>query len=311
MKRFVKTKSLARNEWLEKRRLGVCGSDASIIMGLNKYKSILELWQEKTNRVPIEEKENNYTHFGHVMEPIVKKEFMQRTGLKVRSINYILQSGIFEWALADVDGIVREKDGSHSLFEAKTATEFKRDVWEKGIPDEYYAQVQHYLFVLGPEYRKAYVCAIVGGNTYFCHEVYRDEQYIQELMERERIFWECVVHDQEPVPDGSEATTKFLSTQYSIGIPKEIELPEYASGLVENYLELEKSIAVLSDKKESISNSLKALMKEHEKGIAGEHVINWKTVKKKTLSSAKVKELLSNDYEACMVESMYRRFSVA
>lgn len=311
MKKLVKTKGLTNAEWLEKRRLGIGGSDASVILGLNKNKSVLELWREKTNRVSIEETENNYTHFGHVMEPVIKKEFTQRTGLKVRSVNYILQSTTYNWALANLDGIVKEKDGSYAIFEAKTATEFKRDVWEKGVPKEYYAQVQHYFMVLGEEYQKAYVCAIVGGNTYFCHEIYRDEDYINNLIEKEKTFWECVVNDQEPIPDGSEATTNYLNNQYAAGIPKEIELPEHVGVLIDNYKELDEDIKALSEKKDVLSNSIKALMKEYEKGVVGNHVISWKTIKKKSLSSAKVKEMLNNDYESCFVESTYRRFCIA
>ena len=136
MKKIISTINLPREEWLKERRKGVCGSESSVILGINPYKSILTLWQEKTNRVPVEEKENQYTYFGHVMEPVIKKEFTKRTGLKVRAVNYILQSDKYDWMLADIDGIVRETDGSYSLFEAKTASEYKRDVWENEVPAE-------------------------------------------------------------------------------------------------------------------------------------------------------------------------------
>ena len=57
-------------------------------------------------RLPIEENETTYTYFGHVMEPVIKKEFTKRTGLKVRAVNYILQSDKYDWMLADIDGVV-------------------------------------------------------------------------------------------------------------------------------------------------------------------------------------------------------------
>lgn len=309
MKKIISTVNLPREEWLKERRKGVCGSESSIILGINPYKSILTLWQEKTNRLPIEVSETNYTYFGHVMEPVIKKEFTKRTGLKVRAVNYILQSDKYDWMLADIDGVVRESDGSYSLFEAKTANEFKREVWENEVPEEYFAQVQHYLAVTG--FSKAYIAGIVGGNTYYCHEIYPDEEYIDKLIQCESKFWDCVVNDVEPTPDGSKATTQFLNEQYSWATKSEIELPEDAKELVESYKELDEEIKSLNEQKEGITNILKSLLQENEKGIIGEHIVSWKMFTRKALNTNKVKELLGNAYDECVSESSYRRFSVA
>ena len=270
MKKVKSTVNMPYHTWIQERRKGVCGSESSVVMGINQHKSILALWQEKTNRIPIEENETNYTYFGHIMEPVIKKEFTKRTGLKVRAINYIIQSDEHEWMLADIDGVVKEADGSYSLFEAKTATEFKRDVWESKVPDEYYAQVQHYLAVTG--FKKAYVCCIVGGNTYYCHEVYPDKEYIKNLIQCEKQFWDCVVDDVQPTPDGSKATTQFLNEQYSWGNKTQIELPESAKELVESYKEIDDEIKALSEQKEGITNILKSLLQENEKVYSLENV---------------------------------------
>ena len=37
-----------REEWLNARKKGIGGSDAACIIGLNKYKSNVRLWDEKT-----------------------------------------------------------------------------------------------------------------------------------------------------------------------------------------------------------------------------------------------------------------------
>lgn len=309
MKNLIATKNLTVEEWLAERRKGICGSDASIVLGINPYNSILGLWEDKTNRIPVEEKENDYTYFGHVMEPVIRKEFMKRTGLKVRVKNYILQSEKYPWMLADVDGIVKETDGTFSLFEAKTASEYKKDVWKEKVPDEYFAQVQHYLCVTG--FDKAYVCAVVGGNSYFCHEIKRDDEYIQMLVEKEHEFWQCVVNDTEPLADGSKATGTYLSQKYYLGDKEEIKLPETAEMLAEDYIELDKSVKELSAKKDVVANRLKNYLKDHEKGYAGERIISWQTIEKRTLNVEKVKKALGDAYEDCMKSGSYRRFNVA
>ncbi|MCI6858021.1 MAG: YqaJ viral recombinase family protein, partial [Eubacterium sp.] len=158
MKKLIYTKDMPEEEWLNYRRLGIGGSDASTILGLNPFNSILRLWEDKTGRIPVEAKENEYTHFGHVMEPVIRKEFERRTGHKVRRSNFILQSEEYPYLLADVDGFTKDEEGTPCIFEAKTASEYKKKVWEEGVPEEYQAQVQHYMLVTG--FTKAYVAAI-------------------------------------------------------------------------------------------------------------------------------------------------------
>lgn len=51
----VNTENLSYAEWLEYRKSGIGGSDASVVCGINKYKSPIELWMEKTNRLPYQE----------------------------------------------------------------------------------------------------------------------------------------------------------------------------------------------------------------------------------------------------------------
>jgi putative phage-type endonuclease len=48
--KLVKTNDLSRDDWLEVRRGGIGSSDAAAAVGLNPYKSQLELWIEKTGR---------------------------------------------------------------------------------------------------------------------------------------------------------------------------------------------------------------------------------------------------------------------
>ena len=110
MKVLVKTKDLSRDEWLRYRTKGIGGSNVSIIAGINSYKSVYQLWLEKTGRMIPEQTDSEYAHFGTLLEPIVRKEFTERTGLKVRQRFMILQSEEYPFMLADVDGLINEND---------------------------------------------------------------------------------------------------------------------------------------------------------------------------------------------------------
>ena len=120
VKVVVKTNNLTRKDWLKYRTNGIGGSDVSIIAGINKYKSVYQLWLEKTKQATLGEDENDFTHFGTILEPIVRKEFTLRTGIKVRQKHMLLQSEENPFMFADLDGVIND-NGELCIFEAKTA----------------------------------------------------------------------------------------------------------------------------------------------------------------------------------------------
>ena len=101
---LAKTKDLSHEEWLKYRTQGIGGSDVSILAGINPFKSVHQLWLEKTGQVEPEEGDTEYTHFGTLLEPIVRKEFTARTGIKVRQKHMILQSEEYPFMTANLDG---------------------------------------------------------------------------------------------------------------------------------------------------------------------------------------------------------------
>ena len=45
---LVSTENMPYADWLEYRKQGIGGSDASVVCGINRYKSPVELWLDKT-----------------------------------------------------------------------------------------------------------------------------------------------------------------------------------------------------------------------------------------------------------------------
>ena len=306
---LVKTKGMDRREWLKWRTKGIGGSDVSVIAGINPYKSIYELWQEKTGQIELKETENDFTHFGSVLEPVVKREFMERTGLKVRAKNALMQSSAYPFMLADVDGVVKE-NGKMCIFEAKTAIEYKRSAWEEEVPMEYLLQVQHYMAVTETE--KAYVAALVGGSGFYYHIVHRDDGMMEKIIEMEREFWErCVVGGAEPAADGSEATTAWLRENYRNSNGSTIELPQESIEIFESYNEVSRQLDELETKKDALANRLKSYLKENEAGFIGDHRVSWKQVNTTAFDKKKLKEELPDIYENYVVQRSHRRLSVA
>lgn len=309
MEVLVKTAGLSREEWLKWRTKGIGGSDVSVIAGINPYKSVYQLWQEKRGLAVPEEADNEYTHFGTVLEPVVKKEFMLRTGLKVRAKKMMLRSSEYPFMLADLDGAVYE-NGRMCIFEAKTASAYKQGVWEEGIPGEYMLQIQHYMAVTGAE--KTYIAALVGGNRFFCHEIPRDEEMIGKITTMEAYFWEhYVLAGEEPAPDGSSATASYLAGRYKSSNGKTIQLPAEALEIFRKYDEVTGQMEMLAAEKESVCNQLKYYLKENEAGVAGDRRAAWKEVKTVSFDRKRLKEEEPEIYKKYVSQGSCRRLYVA
>ncbi len=309
MKVLVKTGSLTREEWLKWRTKGIGGSDVSVIAGINKFRSVFQLWLEKTGQIIPEESENKFTHFGNVLEPIVKKEFMKVTGLKVRAKKMLLQSDEYPFMIADLDGVIYE-NGEMCIFEAKTASAYKEEVWEKGVPEEYQLQVQHYMAVTGA--KKTYIAALVGGNSFFYHEVYRDEELISLIIKMEKRFWEeNVLQNIEPVADGSQATTEFINQKYGVSNGNSIELPQEALLLCQQYDQISEKMDVLKEQKDKVTNQLKNYLKDNEIGVVGERKVIWKQITTTQFDKKRLEKERKEIYDEYVTKSQYRRLSVA
>jgi len=309
MRVVVKTNNLTREEWLKYRTGGIGGSDVSIIAGINPFKSVHQLWLEKTGQVEPEQTESEFAHFGTLLEPIVRKEFTERTGIKVRQKHMLLQSEEYPFMYADLDGVINE-DGELAIFEAKTASQYKMDTWEEDVPAGYILQVQHYMAVTGA--KKTYIAALVGGNHFVYHVVERDEVMIAKIIAMEKYFWEThVLGGVEPVPDGSEATTNYFNSKFSNSNGQTIELPEEALAICEEYERLSEELKALETAKSAAANQLKSYLKEAEAGTVGDRKIVWKQIFKSSLDQKRLKEEKPDIYNGYVTQSSYRRLSVA
>ena len=309
MKTVVKTAGLSREEWLNYRTQGIGGSDVSILAGLNPFKSVYQLWLEKTGQIEPGQTDNEAAHFGTILEPVVRREFMERTGIKVRQKHMLLQSEKYPFMLADLDGVIKE-NGEPVIFEAKTASAYKQEVWENEVPVPYILQVQHYMAVTGA--RKTYIAALVGGNRFFYHAVERDEEVIGKIITMEKYFWEtCVVGGMEPVPDGSEATTGYFNARFRKSNGQEITLPEEALPVCEEYERLSRQLKELEKARNAAANQLKNYLKEAEAGTVGDRRVTWKQISKSTVDAKRLETERPEIYSSFLTESSYRRLSVA
>jgi putative phage-type endonuclease len=303
------TKDMPQDEWHKWRMKGIGGSDAPTVCGFNPYKSIMELWLEKTGQaVPTEAGEAAYR--GKVMEPIIIQEFQNRTGIQVGEELTVMQHEKYPFMIANIDGIaIHPQTKEPCLFEAKTASSYRSHLWDDDIPEEYMIQVQHYLEVTG--LRMCYIAVLIGGNRFKYELIERDDELINYIISLEKIFWGHVISGEPPTYDGSKASSEMLNKMYPKAKPKSvIILPEQVQELLNQYEEAEVAEKDAGFRKDEAVNQLKELLKNNDTGIIGDRVVTWKNVESERFDSAKFKKEEPSTYAKYTKKTSYRRFMV-
>jgi putative phage-type endonuclease len=304
----ISTRDMSRHEWLLERTKGIGGSDAGVILGLNKYRTAFELWLEKTGQVEPQEVDNEAIYWGNEMENVVAKEFEKRTGKKVRRSNFMYSHQKNSFIKANVDRLVV---GESAVLECKTASAFLAKEWENDeIPDTYLIQVQHYLGVTGKE--KGYIAVLIGGNRFVWKEIERDEELITMIFNAEKDFWEHhVIAGVPPALDGSSAAEKYIKEKYELAEKdKEIVLPgEYKEVLIQ-YEKIKSDEALIKTAKSEIENKIKDQLKDAEKGLIDSFLVTWKNQSRTSVDSKSFKEKFPDIYKQVTKTSTFRKFEV-
>ena len=305
---LTSTANMPYEDWLEYRKQGIGGSDASVVCGISRYKSPMELWLEKTDQLPYQEA-GEAAYWGTQLEALVRAEFTKRTGIEVNIVNQLLKSEEHPFMLANLDGVCEHPDYGACIFEAKTASAYKAGEWDNAIPDEYMLQLQHYMAVT--EYKGAYIAVLIGGNTFRWQFVERDEELISMLIKLEADFWGHVKNRTPPPLDGSDASAKFIAERFPDSTPQsKISLPDTASSLLAQYDEACEQLETVTAKKQKAENLLKEMLGEHETGTSGSRIISWKSITQERLDSKTLKAEHPTLYQKYVNKTSYRRFSV-
>ena len=276
----VSTADMSREEWLEKRRESIGGSDAAALLGLNKYSSPYALWCEKTGRITPEDiTEKEAVRLGNDLEGYVAARWTEATGKKLRRDNHIIYNDKYPFAHANID---RAVVGENAGLECKTTSSWDilKQCEDGHFPDMWYAQIVHYMMVTGAGRWYLGVLVLGKGFYHFCIE--RDDDEIEALVEAERDFWQNVVNDIAPEIGGSEATQEAIKTIFADSAPGTLSDLTAVSDSVTVYLATKQRIKDLEVVLNEHQSKIMAFMGEAEKGVYNDVSISFKTQQRKT-----------------------------
>ena len=167
-------------EWLELRRTKITSTDAAVILGVNPWKNIEKLKQEKLGVT--QDYKNSAMQRGTDLEPIARKLYEDLYEIKLHPKVFVR-----DFCMASVDGIC---DNNQHLIEIKCpgAKEYAKALSGHVAP-YYYAQMQHQMYVLGLD-----LIYYFNFDGFFGHriEVKREEKYIGDMIEKEKEFYDAL-----------------------------------------------------------------------------------------------------------------------
>jgi putative phage-type endonuclease len=203
---------MTRKHWLAERQKGIGGSDASCILGLNPYRTNVQLWEEKTGRTIAEDiSEKPCVKYGTQAEQHLRELF--KLDYPQFDVGYeefkIYKNAEYPFIIATLDAnLIERETGKKGILEVKTTEilrSMQREKWNEKMPDNYYIQCLHQLLATDWEFNilKAQLKSEWQGDirlTTKHYRINRDEvlEDIEILKQAEIKFWFYVVTDTKP-----------------------------------------------------------------------------------------------------------------
>lgn len=236
-------------EWLDMRKSMVGASDAPIIMEVSPWKTPYQLWEEKLGLSESNLRSSRMQR-GHDLEPLARLEVEKQLGLFLLPEVRIHAS--FSWMMASLDAI--DSEGKY-IVEIKCPGTVDHNLALTGnIPDKYFPQLQHQLEVCQLE--MAYYFSFDGTKGVLI-KVYRDDNYIKNMLKKEQQFWECMQGFTAPAfTDRDYQCTE--NPQWAEAANEWITINDQLKQLESREEKVRKQLILMAENKNTVGAGLKA-----------------------------------------------------
>lgn len=184
----ISTKGMSRDEWVSLRRSYLGASDASAVLGMNPWKSPVDVFLEKTGRAT-----NNADSIdmwlGREIEPVIAKLFEQESGMKCRQDFKIRCHPKYDYLRTNLDRVVQS-----APLEMKMMAKYT------DIPPHYYTQIMFQAMVTDAPHVYFAVLSTSTPRSFYWHKFMRDDDLIEEMRSECVNFWETYITGDE-IPD--------------------------------------------------------------------------------------------------------------
>lgn len=240
------TSKLSESEWQDLRYKfttsgKVGGSDAGTLLGLNKYKSAINLFYQAVGIVRLPNKMNSAMLHGKQLEDYVASCWEYWDGTeegwvnntlenkkvqRCRRIRAIIENPKYPTLFANIDREitfhpVRGKE--KGILEIKTISGYSADAYDTGIPPSYFLQAQLYMLVMGHNY--AEICYLKDGRDIGVVFIEADTDQQQLILSASADHYQRVRLAQAAIQEFKDSGAWSGDPEELYGIAQEFEPP--------------------------------------------------------------------------------------
>lgn len=256
----------------EQRKQSIGASEIAILFGLNKYKSIIDLWLEKTGRRQPENLDDNTNiRRGRALEPAII-EMCRQEQKKNWYNNDVVFGRDYKNISATPDAIIFHEDRINGLLAVDETLEVKSPStrnyyqWRDGNAPEMYI-LQVYQQMLCTEANKGYLVAFLGDELSI-NEYLPNQEIFEAIKAKVAWFWGFVERDEAPPLTGHENDGEFLA---SLPVKKNelVVASDNVTETIEQLAMIRASLKRQEEIKTQLENAIKQVIGDYE-GIKGD-----------------------------------------
>lgn len=281
------------DDWLAFRSGGIGGSEIGTLMGVNPWKSAIELFYQKVGLFDSKADYNMPMFMGNVLEPIVADLFEywddgdnlitnHVTGIRQRKLQeitgYVLNDEypnlffspdrlISKRPVQRKDKLIRKN--IEGIVEIKTISNWSAKQWVGGLPPSYYLQLQTYL--MGLDIEDGYIVSLKDGRDLDVVYIERNKEVGDMIWSTFKDFWERVELAREdpdnidmyaPEADGTQSLERFLSDKFKNPEEKTVQATPEILQWASEHKQLTEEQKRIDDEVRERSNKIKNAMKD-------------------------------------------------
>lgn len=248
-----------KQEWLKKRKNYIGGSDIAAIVGLNKYKTAVDVFLDKTSEV-IEETANEAAKWGTLLEDLLIQEYAQYRTVEVEKPIHTIFHPEYEFLGANIDAYVNRGE---YVLECKTAGYRMADQWgEEGtdqIPDNYLCQVAWYSAIT--RVPKVDIAVLIGGQDFRVYTYTKNKEFEDKLIAIGINFW--INNVQKNIPPIATNTHDVFSL-YPRGNGKELKATEEIIDKLNRFKMMNEEKSALEKTLEVLKKNIQEYMQDYD-----------------------------------------------
>jgi len=204
---LISTVGMSREDWLAYRQTGLGGSDVGAVLGLDDYKSSLELYHQKIGLVPLRDLPNVPKFMGLQLEDLIFKlwgywegtqasvienEARKRVVGRCRRVRAYVRNPRYPWLFISLDRLIQKRGGrGEGNLEGKTISRAEANKWEGGVPPAQIAQVNAQMLV--PELEYTELAQLQDGRWFDVLPLEPSPDLQAAIADRTHDFWQKVL----------------------------------------------------------------------------------------------------------------------